>query len=66
MLRCGSLSEPVMLRCLDVLTTIISNEKELIRIVVEEVQDLRDNATIEDGSDAEEVGLNVLPEGILL
>jgi condensin complex subunit 3 len=38
------LPEPLVSRCLDVLRTLSANERDLIRVVVEVVHDLRDPA----------------------
>ncbi|PPQ63212.1 hypothetical protein CVT24_005757 [Panaeolus cyanescens] len=53
MLRNEALLESSMLRCLDVLAE-VSTKKDLVRVVVEEVQELRDNAYGADGNDGEQ------------
>ncbi|KDR81425.1 hypothetical protein GALMADRAFT_239313 [Galerina marginata CBS 339.88] len=45
MLRTEALPENLMAPCLDVLRTLAPNERELIRLVVETIQELRDTAS---------------------
>lgn len=52
MLRAEALPEKLMAPCLDVLRTLSPSERDLIRVVVETVQELRDNAYGEDEDEA--------------
>ncbi|KIM49317.1 hypothetical protein M413DRAFT_438505, partial [Hebeloma cylindrosporum] len=52
MLRSEALPEKLMAPCLDILRTLSSSERDLIRLVVETVQELRDNAYEEDEDEA--------------
>jgi condensin complex subunit 3 len=47
-----SLPENLVAKCLDVLRTLSSNERDLIRVVVEVVHDLRDPSDPEDDNSA--------------
>lgn len=52
MLRAEALPEKLMAPCLDVLRTLSPSERDLIRLVVETVQELRDDAYGEDEDEA--------------
>ncbi|KAI9061537.1 ARM repeat-containing protein [Trametes sanguinea] len=54
MLSAGILPEPLLPRCLDVLRVLSPNERDLIRVVVEIVHELRDPSEGEADADAEE------------
>jgi condensin complex subunit 3 len=47
-----ALPENLVAKCLDVLRTLSSNERDLIRVVVEVVHDLRDPSDPEDDNSA--------------
>ena len=52
MLKAEALPEKLMAPCLDVLRTLSPSERDLIRVVVETVQELRDDAYGEDEDEA--------------